>query len=77
MFIMIRPVAKYLAKVHDPRQAKRLLHPLVAILCLGCVALMSGAKNPRVIADWWIATATERRSERTNWSEMQKTTNRL
>ena len=53
MFIMIRPLVKYLVKVHDPREAKGLRHPLVAILCLCCVALMSGAKNPKAIANWW------------------------
>ena len=49
----VRPLVEYLAEVGDPRKAKGLRHPLVAILCLCCVALMSGAKNPRAIANWW------------------------
>jgi len=50
---MIRPLAHYLARIVDPRHAKGLRHPLAAILCLCCVALMSGAMNPLAIAHWW------------------------
>ena len=53
MSITVRPLAEYLAEIPDPRNAKGLRHPLVAILCLCCVALMSGAKNPKAIANWW------------------------
>lgn len=53
MSITIRPLVNYLAQIPDPRNPKGLRHPLVAILCLCCVALMSGAKNPRAIANWW------------------------
>jgi len=53
MIKTIRPLAEYLAEIRDPRKAKGLRHPLVAILCLVCVALMSGAKNPKAIANWW------------------------
>jgi predicted transposase YbfD/YdcC len=49
----VRPLVEYLAEVGDPRKAQGLRHPLVAILCLCCVALMSGAKNPKAIANWW------------------------
>jgi len=49
----IRPLTEYLAEVADPRHAKGLRHPLLAILCLCCVALMAGAKNPKAIANWW------------------------
>lgn len=53
MSITIRPLVEYLARVSDPRHAKGLRHPLAAILCLCCVALMSGAKNPKAMAHWW------------------------
>lgn len=49
----LRPLIPYLAEIGDPRKAKGLRHPLVAILALCCVALLSGAKNPRAIANWW------------------------
>jgi len=53
MIKTIRPLVEYLAEIRDPRKAKGLRHPLVAILCLCCVAMMSGAKNPKAIANWW------------------------
>ena len=49
----IRPLAEYLAEIPDPRDPRGIRHPLVAILCLCCVALMCGVKNPRAIAKWW------------------------
>ena len=49
----IRSLADHLAQIVDPRDPRGVRHPLVAILCLCCVALMSGAKNPRAIAKWW------------------------
>lgn len=53
MDITVRPLAEYLAEIPDPRKAKGRRHPLRAILCLCCVGLMSGARNPRAIANWW------------------------
>lgn len=49
----IRPLSEYLAKIVDIRKAKGLRHPLTAILRLCCAALLSGAKNPTAIAQWW------------------------
>lgn len=49
----IRPLVEYLAEVPDPRHPQGIRHPLTPILCLCCVALMSGAKNPKAIANWW------------------------
>jgi predicted transposase YbfD/YdcC len=49
----IRPLKAYLMDISDPRDVRGRRHPLVAILCLCCVALMSGCKNPRAIANWW------------------------
>jgi predicted transposase YbfD/YdcC len=53
MSLTIRPLRTYLAMISDPRDARGRRHPLEAILCLCCVALMSGCKNPRAIANWW------------------------
>jgi predicted transposase YbfD/YdcC len=53
MTTVIPPLSHYLAEITDPRHAKGLRHPLVAILCLCCVALLSGAKTPQAIANWW------------------------
>lgn len=53
MTIAIRPLANYLAQIADPRDPRGVRHPLVAILCLCCVAMMSGAKNPKAMAQWW------------------------
>lgn len=49
----IRPLSDYFATISDPRKAKGLRHPLVAILNLCCVAMMCGAKTPKAIANWW------------------------
>jgi predicted transposase YbfD/YdcC len=49
----IRPLRAYLMDITDPRDVRGRRHPLVAILRLCCVALMSGCKNPRAIANWW------------------------
>jgi len=49
----IRPLHPYLAEIEDPRKLKGLRHSLVAILSLCVVALMCGAKNPRLVAVWW------------------------
>lgn len=51
--LVLPPLKEYLAQVEDPRQAKGRRHPLSAILCLCCVAMMAGAKNPQAMADWW------------------------
>jgi hypothetical protein len=48
----IHPLSEYLGELNDPRKAKGLRHPLVAILCLCVVAMMSGAKTPKSIANW-------------------------
>jgi predicted transposase YbfD/YdcC len=53
MSLAIRPLRAYLAEISDPRDARGRRHPLVAILCLCCVALMCGCKNPKAIANWW------------------------
>lgn len=49
----ISPLCEYFATIYDPRKAKGLRHPLVAILNLCCVAMMGGAKTPKAIANWW------------------------
>lgn len=48
----IKPMRLYLTEIEDPREPKGLRHSLVAILSLCVVALMCGAKNPRLIAVW-------------------------
>jgi len=48
----IRPLSEYLGELTDPRKAKGLRHPLVTILCLCVVAMMSGAKTAKSIANW-------------------------
>lgn len=48
----IRPLSGYLSELIDPRKAKGLRHPMVAILCLCVVAMMSGAKTAKSIANW-------------------------
>lgn len=53
MEVKISPLSDYFAEVVEPRKAKGLRHPLVALLNLCCVALMSGAKTPKAIANWW------------------------
>ena len=53
MGVTVRPLVSYLARVSDPRKAKGLRHPLDAILCLRCLALMAGAKTPKGISNWW------------------------
>ena len=53
MNITVRPLKQYLAEIAEFRKAKGLRHPLAAILCLCCVALLSGAQNPNAIAEWW------------------------
>ncbi len=50
--ISVRPLLPYLAAIADPRKARGLRHPLLAILALCCVAMLSGAKNPKAIANW-------------------------
>lgn len=52
MTVTIVPLTNYLAKIADPRKAKGLRHPLIAILCLCCAAMLAGAKNPKAIANW-------------------------
>ncbi len=49
----IRALSEYLQELDDPRKTKGLRHPLTAILMLCCVALMSGAKNKKQMANWW------------------------
>ncbi|MBU0490388.1 MAG: ISAs1 family transposase [Chloroflexi bacterium] len=53
MTYTIRPLIDYLALVGDPRARRGVRHPLPSILCLCCVALLGGAKNPRAMAQWW------------------------
>ena len=53
MNITVCPLKQYLAEIAEVRKAKGLRHPLAAILCLCCVALLSGAQNPNAIAEWW------------------------
>jgi len=50
---VIPPLKDYLVELDDPRHAKGVRHPLTAILCLCCTAMLAGAKNPEAIADWW------------------------
>jgi len=52
MNITVCPLKQYLAEIAEVRKAKGLRHPLAAILCLCCVALLSGAQNPNAIAEW-------------------------
>jgi predicted transposase YbfD/YdcC len=47
------PLAERLAEIPDPRKPKGRRHALAAILCLCIVAMMSGAKTPKGIANWW------------------------
>lgn len=49
----VRPLIEILTEIADPRKPKGKRHPLSAVLALCVVAMMSGAKNPRQIANWW------------------------
>ncbi len=49
----VRALMEYFAEIPDPRNPQGLRHPLASILCLCCVAMMSGAKTPKAIANWW------------------------
>lgn len=45
-------LVSFLAQVPDCRQRQGQRHPLVALLSLVCVALLSGARSERAIAEW-------------------------
>jgi DDE family transposase len=46
------PLAAYLARVPDHRDARGLRHPLAAVLAQVVCALLCGARHPTAITDW-------------------------
>lgn len=61
--VKIKPIREYLEAVDDPRKARGIQHPLIAILNLCCVALLTGAKTPCAIARWWKNRPEEQKPE--------------